>query len=436
MHRTHLTFLDQFALWGSMAITLTIPAAAAFVINPLGDKPIGFAAAAVAIVAGTVVGSLLLGGIAHIGRRAQRPTMAMFAGILGARTSWIPTVLNIAQCVGWGAVEVLVITDGTTAITSPSLRPLWAVLSGALMLGMAIWPVGAIKAVRKYLVAAVLLATVVLLVGLLQQGIPAHDTGLWHAFWPAFDIVISLPVSWAPLVADYSRHSHDERGAFLGTAIGFATGGIVYFAMGLLAFLAVTGAAASSTVTQFIPALLAVRLGEVALVILIIDELDKGFANIHSTTVSIENLTHRLPFNLVASMVAIIAVLAGLFANLTAYESFLYVIGAVFVPLTGIALTWVYVVCKGHYSVERATPWLLLPWAAGLATYQLLAPGFAPGWSDFWNAARNALGITTVTWSASLPSLAVAVVGTLLVGLLQGKRTGALPATDSVEVQA
>lgn len=422
--RRHLSTLDQFALWGSMAVTLTIPAAAAFVLDPLGGQPLGFAAASVAIVSGTLVGSVLLGAIALLGRRAGRPTMAMFAGILGRRTSWLPTVLNILQCVGWAAVEVLVITDGMTAITSPSLRSLWAVIAGALMLAMALWPVGAIKAVRKYLVALVVIATIVLIVGLVQHGIHATDTHSWHAFWPAFDIVISLPVSWAPLVADYSRHSRDERGAFLGTAAGFATGGIVYFFMGLLAFLAITGAEAASTVTQFIPALLAVKLGLVALVILIIDELDKGFANIHSTAVSIGNLTQRLPFAPVAVAVATIATLAALRTDLTAYESFLYVIGAVFVPLTGVAVTWVLGLHHGRYDARLATSWLLAPWFAGLAAYQLLAPGGAPVWSDAWNAARSALGITTVTWSASLVSLAISVAGTLLLGALPVRRRG------------
>lgn len=412
----HLSFSDQFSLWGSLAVTLTIPAAAVFVVNPLGDKPLGTAAAVTAIIVGTVFGSILLGGVALIGQRSARPTMSMLGGILGARTSWLPTVLNIAQCVGWAAVEVLVMTEGATSLTSHAWRPFWAVASGGFALLMALRPVRAIKALRKYLVALVVIATIVLIVGLLQRGIHTADTGSWYGFWPAFDIVISLPVSWAPLVADYSRHGRDERGALVGTGAGFASAGIVYFLMGLLAILTLNGAASASTATQFIPALLAVPVGVVALIILLVDEVDEAFANIHSTAVSVENLTRRFSRTWVAIVVAVIAVATALLTDLMAYESFLYVIGAVFVPLTAVALTWVFAVCRGAYSPERANPWLLLPWGAGLITYQLLAPGFAPVWSDFWNGARNALGITTVTWSASLTSLAVAAIGTLVVG--------------------
>lgn len=412
-----LGFADQFGLWASLAVTLTIPAAAVFVVNPLGDGSLGFAAVIAVVVLGTVVGSLLLGAVALAGFRAGRPTMAMLRGVLGDRAAWIPTILNIGQCIGWAAIEVLVMTEVATALTSPGLRPLWAVASGALALGMALKPLPSIKAVRKYLVALVAIATVVLVIGMLREGVAATDTGSWHGFWPAFDIVLSLPVSWAPLVADYSRHARTGRSAFLGTALGFASAGIIYFLMGALAVFTISGAAEAYTATEFIPALLAVPAGVVALIILLLDEVDEAFANIYSTAISVENLAPRAPRTVVAVAVAAIATGSALALDLLAYESFLFTIGAVFVPLTGVVVTWVFGVHRGRYERAAATPWLLLPWLAGLVAYQLLAPGFTPVWSDAWNWLRESLGITTVTTSASIMALVVAAAGTALVGL-------------------
>lgn len=414
-----LGFGDQFGLWASLAVTLTIPAAAVFVVNPLGDQPLGVVAVVAAILLGTIVGSALLGAVALVGYRAQQPTMAMLRSVLGDRAAWVPTILNIAQCFGWAAIEVLVMTEVATSLTSEAWRPLWAVLSGAFALGMALRPLPSIRLVRKYLVALVAIATVVIIVGLLRNGGAATDTGSWHGFWPAFDIVLSLPVSWAPLVADYSRHARTGRSAFLGTATGFASAGIVYFLMGALAVFTVSGAAQAYTPTDFIPALLAVPAGVVALVILLLDEVDEAFANIYSTAISVQNLAPRASRAYVAIAVATVATAAALLLDLLAYESFLFTIGAVFVPLTGVVVTWVFVVHRGHIVRTAATPWLLLPWAAGLASYQLLAPGFTPLWSDAWIALRATLGITTVTASASLAALTVAAVGTGLVGLLR-----------------
>lgn len=414
-----LGFADQFGLWASLAVTLTIPAAAVFVVNPLGAGALGFAAVIAVVVLGMLTGSLLLGAVALAGFRAGRPTMAMFRGVLGDRAAWIPTLLNIAQCVGWAAIEVLVMTEVATALTSPGLRPVWAVASGALALAMALRPLPSIKAVRKYLVALVAIATVVLVIGLLRNGVGATDSGSWHGFWPAFDIVLSLPVSWAPLVADYSRHARTGRSAFVGTAAGFASAGIVYFLMGALAVFTISGAAEAYTATEFIPALLAVPAGVVALIILLLDEVDEAFANIYSTAISVENLAPRAPRTLVAVAVAAIATGAALTLDLIAYESFLFTIGAVFVPLTAVVVTWVFGVHRGRYERAAATPWLLLPWLGGLVAYQLLAPGFTPVWSDAWNSLRGTLGITTVTTSASLVALAVAAVGTLIVGALR-----------------
>ena len=411
-----LGFTDQFGLWASLAVTLTIPAAAVFVVDPIGAGPMGFLATATAIVLGTLVGSALLGAVAVAGTLSGRPTMAMLRGVIGDRAAWLPTVLNIAQCVGWASIEVLVMTEVATALTDDALRPLWAVVAGGVALLMALRPLQSIRLVRKYLVALVAVATVLLIVGLLREGAAGADTGSWTGFWPAFDIVLSLPVSWAPLVADYSRHARNARGAFWGTALGFASAGSVYFAMGALAVFTISGAATAYTATEFIPALLAVPAGVLALIILLLDEVDEAFANIYSTSVSVENLTGRLPRPVVATVVAVLATAAALSFDLIAYESFLFAIGAVFVPLTVVVVTWVFGVHRGRYQQAAATPWLLLPWAAGLVTYQLLAPGFAPLWSDLWVAARAALGITTVTASASLAAIAVAAVGTALVG--------------------
>ena len=59
-----------------------------------------------AIVVGAVIGSVLLGLGAAAGAREGVPTMVLLRGLLGRRLSYLPTVLNLMQCVGWATFEI------------------------------------------------------------------------------------------------------------------------------------------------------------------------------------------------------------------------------------------------------------------------------------------------------------------------------------------
>ena len=62
---------------------------------------------------------------------------------------------------------------------------------------------------------------------------------------------------------------------------------------------------------------------------------------------------------------------------------------------------------------------MLLPWAAGFVTYQLINPGYVSWWASAWTSIGHAIGFTPASWmSASILSFAVAAVITLLTGAL------------------
>src|SRR6185369_5449861 len=96
---------------------------------------------------------------------------------------------------------------------------------------------------------------------------------------------------------------------------------------------------------------------------------------------------------------------------------FLFLIGAVFVPLVGVFVVAYALLPRGRWDVSEtspARPWLLLPWVAGFVAYQLTLPtyfdGAGKGWTAWWAARQHDLGIDAANgWSASLVSLAVAM---------------------------
>ncbi|MCA1824033.1 MAG: cytosine permease [Frankia sp.] len=412
-----LGLVDQVALWGNLGITLTLPVAAAFVLRPFGVPPLSLAAALAAVVVGTVIGTALLGLAAVPGAQTGAPAMVLLRGLLGRRASYAPTVLNLLQCVGWATVEIVVIAEVAARLTSHSLRPLYVLLAGALATVMAIRPLGVVRVLRRYAVWAALAATAYLLVQVLREPLSQPAGTSWSGFWLGTDVVIAIAISWAPLAADYTRHSRSARAAFGGAFLGFSAASILYFGLGVLAI-----AAATQPDIDVIDALLRVPAAGVALLILVVDEVDEAFANVYSTAISAQNLGPRVDRRGLAVAVGGLAIALAFAVDIVAYQNFLYLIGSVFVPLYGAFIADYYLVRRGRWDVSpsaRERIVMLVPWALGFIAYQLINAGSVSWWSSFWLARQADLGFTPATWmSASLVSFAVSGLVALVVGQL------------------
>jgi putative hydroxymethylpyrimidine transporter CytX len=423
-----LGFLDQTALWGNLGISLLLVVAGTFVLAPDPDlPPLSLAAAFVAIVVGAVLGNLLLGLGAQAGAETGAPAMVLVRGLLGRRGSWLPTAANIAQNLGWATVEIMVIAAAAGRLTSTGWRPVAVIATGAAATFMATRPLGVVRGyLKRVAVWVVLASTAYLFVQVLRRPMPAFGEGSWTAFWKAADVVIALPISWLPLAADYTRHSRTPRAAFGGAALGYGAATIAFFVLGVLA------TASDLAGDDVIASMLALPAGTIALLILVIDEVDEVFANVYSTVVSAQNLAPRLDRRTAALGVGALAtVLALAFDDYTDYENFLLVLASVFVPLFAAFVVDYYVLQRGRrsaYDVSDDAParWIMVvPWLAGFVTYQLVNPGYVSWWQRFWLERRADLGFSPPSWtSASLLSFAVAALLTLALGRI-GSRSRA-----------
>jgi nucleobase:cation symporter-1, NCS1 family len=413
--RKALGFFETLGLWGNLGVSLLLPVAATFVVLP--GRPLGMTL--LVIVVGAVIGSVLLGLGAAPGAREAVPAMVLLRGLLGRRLSYLPTVLNLIQCVGWATFEIVVIAEAASRALGTDRWP-FVILGGLLATLMALRPLGVVRMLSRYAVWAALAALAYLFIQVLSRPLQPITEGGASSFWTAVDIVIALPVSWFPLAADYTRHVRGSRPAFLGTAVGYGAATIALFALGVFAL-----AAYQAVGLDVIDALLAVPLGALAVVTLLVVEVDEAFANVYSTAVSTQNLVPRLDRRPLAVIVGVVSTLLALTFDIAAYEPFLFLIGAVFVPLVGVFVVAYYLAPRGAWDVSDTAPGrpvLLLPWAAGFLAYQLTLPTFlgAPGqgWTAWWAARQQDLGIDAANGaSASLVSLAVAMALTALVCL-------------------
>ncbi|WP_448641807.1 purine-cytosine permease family protein [Geodermatophilus sp. URMC 63] len=414
-----LGFGANLGLWANLGVSVLLPVAAVFVVLP--GRPLWVTGAAV--VVGAAIGSALLGLVAAAGARESVPGMVLLRGLLGRRTSWLPTAFNLVQCVGWATFEIVVIAEAAARVLDAPRWP-FVVAAGVLATAMALKPLGVVRVLSRYAVWAALAAVAYLFVGVLREPLPPVEGGGATSFWTAADVVVALPVSWLPLAADYTRHARSARAAGVGSAVGYGLATVLMFVLGVLAL-----AAYGSAGLDVIDALLAVPLGAVAVLVLVAVELDEAFANLYSTAVSAQNVVARLDRRVLALGVGVLATLLALTVDVTAYEPFLFLIGAVFVPLAGVLIVAYWTTPRGGWDTSGtapARPLLLLPWLAGFVAYQLTLPTYLPGagagWTAWWTARQADLGIDPANgWSASLVGLAVAVVLTLPL-LLRSRR--------------
>jgi nucleobase:cation symporter-1, NCS1 family len=427
--------LDLAVLWGDLSIGLLVLVSGALLVPGLG-----LPMAVLAIVTGTVIGCVPLGLVAAAGARDGVPSMVLFRPVLGLPGSYIPSVANLVQLIGWTAFEFWAMGRVANAV-SISLFGLdapflWMLLVAVVCTALAL--AGPIFTVRRWLERFGVWIVVAVAVWITVKVLAAADLhAIWSRpgvgglpFWLGVDLVIAMPISWLPLVADYSRFGREPRAAFVGTATGYALGNVWFYLLGALLVLA---AGSGTDVLDLGTTIAAAAGGGVVLLALLVGESDNAMANVYSSAVSIQNA--RPAWSQRALIVAVgaaglaIATAIGSDAAAT-LESFLLLIGSVFVPLFAVFLADWGLRAHGrfgeHALFDGAPPGVrwraVLPWLVGFVVFQWCAPTALVGW---WN---SGLGHVVHGWlglpfplvgdsaiGGSIPGFAAAFVVSLVV---------------------
>jgi putative hydroxymethylpyrimidine transporter CytX len=431
-----LNGLDYAVLWGDLGIGLLVILAGTFLVPALG-----FSEAVLAIFIGSVLGSLLLALGGWIGSETNVPTMVLMRPILGVRGSYLPTALNVLQLIGWTIFEFIVMGFAADAISRAffgvSNLPLWTAVFATIVILMGMGgPLTIVRQwMRKFAVWMVLAITLWLTFNLLTQ---TNLTEVWQRrgtgtlpFWVAVDLVIAMPISWLPLVADYNRFARKPVSAFGGTLLGYTVANIWFYTLGVLVLL-------TAQVTQepkgFVSAIV-LSGGWLALLILLVHEADNAWADLYSSAVSLQNIFPHFKQRWLIVGIGVLAYLVAVMLDLTQYEFFLFLIGSFFVPLFGILVADYFLVSRRRYHVEEMTretggaywyrggvrPLGVLVWMIGVLVYHVTNPQtlnatlFA-GWAKLVPPELTA-------WGGSLPSFGVAFVLFALFGILGRRHT-------------
>ncbi|OGP67887.1 MAG: hydroxymethylpyrimidine transporter CytX [Deltaproteobacteria bacterium RBG_13_47_9] len=401
---------DFFLLWAGAAISLAEIWAGGLIV------PLGLGLGLWAILIGHLLGNtpFALGGL--IGSRWGIPAMVSVRPSFGIRGSYFAGGLNVAQLIGWTAVMLIICGQAADAISrfygfsSPTL---WIILSGAIttlwaVVGHRFW-----KWLQRISVFILLILCMVMTYivfeeygwGRLSQIPRAKD----FPFMVGMDLVIAMPISWLPLVSDYSRFATHSKSSFWGTWLGFFIISSWMYLLGLMASLATQSPDPSGVVMN-----LMLTFGWVipALILILFSTFTTTFLDIYSTAISGLNIVPKLGERKGVILGGILGTLTAiLFPTLLNYEHFLLFIGAMFCPLFGIVLADYFLLIKGTIDLDDLyrkegkywywkgiNPLAILAWLIGFTIYL----GFSPMLME------KVLGINVaLLWplGSSLPSM-------------------------------
>ena len=361
---------DYFILWSSLGVGLLVFSAGSF----LSETP--FYHALLAIIIGSIAGSVLLSMAGKIGSDHAVPSLIGIRPAFGLYGSYLAAVLNVIQLIGWTTFEILILSKAAEQLTNMHVTFVWNIIFGVIITLLGIFgPLFLVKQwLSKFAIWIVYASSAIILVTLLFQNLPnvMSGEGKDTSFFVALDIVIAMPISWMPLVSDYNRFAKTSKGAFIGTLIGFSITNIIFYLGGLL-----FGVGDISSIIISIQAILSGFI----LLVMIVDEIDNAFADIYSAAISSQSIFHNLNQRHLIIGFSIVSTILAIFVSIEGYEQFLFLIGALFIPLFGVLLTDYFVIKRGKYHndmmygnkiIKIGYP-AIIAWAIGALLYYLLS---------------------------------------------------------------
>ena len=375
--------LDFFLLWAGAAVSLAEIWAGGIL------APMGFITGLIVILLGHAIGNtpLALGGL--IGSKWGIPTMVGTRPAFGIRGSYIPALLNIFQLIGWTAVMVWIGGQAAAAFTQNSslyTPRFWIIVLGIVttiwaLVGHKFWKWLHRIAVTALVILCILMSHVMLKEYGIHNLLKATGEG-GLPFMLGLDYVIIMPVSWLPLVCDYSRYAKGNIGSFWGTWIGYFLVSSWMYLIGLSAALATKSPTPETMVLE-----LMVSFGFLmpAMIIVLFSTFTTTFLDIYSTGVSTlniyPNLGEKKGVVLGGVLGTIIALIFSQYPE--TYTHFLEIIGYIFCPLFGVVLADYFLTrkrilqvdklfSKGYYWYTNGIHWTAMGcWAIGAVFFKL-----------------------------------------------------------------
>ena len=352
------------SLWENGLIWFGAGVSIAEILTGTYLAPLGFEKGLMAIILGHLIGCLMLFCAGIIGGKVRKSAMETVKMSFGQKGSLLFSFLNVLQLVGWTAIMIY---DGALAADGvlSAGRWVWCLVIGALII---LWIVIGITNLGKVNVIAMsalfvltLILSKVIFLDSGAVGMAANDS---MTFGAAVELSVAMPLSWLPLISDYTREAKQPVKA---TAVSAIVYGIVSCFMYLIGM----GASIFTGESDIAQIMVKAGLGAAGLLIVVFSTVTTTFLDAYSAGISSESIVSGIKGNYVAIAITIIGTIAAIVYPMDDITNFLYLIGSVFAPMIAIQIADFYILKRK--SSDELFKWRnLFIWLIGFILYRIL----------------------------------------------------------------
>ena len=356
--------------------------------------PLGMGKGLAAIIVGHIIGCLMLFLAGVIGGKVRKSAMETVKMSFGQKGSILFAVLNVLQLVGWTAIMIY---DGALAADGVmhTGRWIWCLVIGALIILWIVIGITNLGKINTVAMAALFILTLILCKVIFTgsgAGTPSDDS---MTFGAAVELAVAMPLSWLPLISDYTREAKEPVKA---TAVSAVTYGIVscwmyVIGMGISIF---TG---ESDIAQI---MVKAGLGIAGLLIIVFSTVTTTFLDAWSAGISSESLSKNINGKWIAVAATVIGMIGAIVYPMDDITDFLYLIGSFFAPMIAVQIADFFIL---HQDFSRKSVCIqnMLVWVVGFIAYRWL------------------MGVDTILGN-TLPDMVITIILSVIVSLLFGKK--------------
>ena len=329
------------------------------------------------LILGHVLGGILLFFVGLIGARVRLNAMETTASSFGKYGSKFFAALNVFQLLAWVAALNAQGASALAGLNLPISFPLTCVILAVLI---AIWVFVGLKRsanVTTVVMAALAILLAVLTVKLFGVGASgaltagAATSAALLGFWNIFEISIAMPISWLPVISDYTKDVENPVKATAVSAAAYTFASLWMYILGI----EIAGIGAGNNIAQ---AILLAGLGIPGIIIVVLSTVTTNFLAANSAGESSKAIYGKINPKIAGVVVALLSAALAISGIMEHYISFLYLIASVFAPMAAVLLVSFYFgkvgavyTGEGLASGKAFWLWNLFSWLAGFVVYQV-----------------------------------------------------------------